>query len=183
MNPHALVIDADVMHCACEKTANSRACLQCLDAIYDGAMDVVITDAIRAEWLRHRSDFSKKWLNRMYGRKRVLRVDGGQVEALRTAIDDALENSAKTTATKDEHLVDAALDADKRILSMDDKAGRIFSRLARNCSVICDVHWTNPRFDGCGDWLADGAPDRKAWQLSSHAVLGPKQRQKRAKSR
>ena len=67
---------------------------------------------------------------------------------------------ASDAMTKDAHLIEAALETDRRIASLDDTTLGHFSRLSVAFTDIRTIHWTNPtEGDGCLAWIEPGAAD------------------------
>ena len=158
--PRRLVIDADVARSAGESEhPTSSACRKFLEAVLNVGHRVVMTDAIREEWRRHMSKYSRKWQTRMWGRRRVVSIEGERDEQLRQRIDGVVTRDQKAIVTKDIHLIEAAVATDRLIASRDEGARRAFGHAAVAVRELRRVVWVNPTCDGEKpiDWLQNGA--------------------------
>ena len=68
---------------------------------------------------------------------------------------------------KDEHLLDAALWTDKRVLSMDHEVHKDFIKLSDTVERIRSIIWLNPekQCDECFVWLKSGAPEDSIYYI------------------
>ena len=168
--PRRLVIDADVAKSAGESEhLTSRACRKFLEAVLNVGHRVVMTDAIREEWHRHMSPYSRKWQTRMWGRRRVDFIEGERDEQLRQRIDGAVTRDQKAIVAKDIHLIEAAIATDRLITSRDKRARRAFGDAADAMSELRRVVWVDPTCDGEKpiDWLQNGAQAEARRRLGS----------------
>ncbi|MBB1443024.1 hypothetical protein H5157_07380 [Pseudoalteromonas sp. SG43-3] len=95
-----------------------------------------------AEWKKHRSLFARKWLASMIAQKKVKFIK--PAENTNTLIQKNLTDAKKIgIASKDAHLIDAALDTDKIIASNDNIARDVFCELSVNCGNIRSIKWFN----------------------------------------
>lgn len=164
--PVALVIDADIARAAGgQKTAHStpKNCRDFLKAVLKDHHCLVMTSEIKTEWKKHYSLFAKKWLQEMYGRKRVWVARPEHDEELCRRTEEAAESIKQRHAIfKDFHLVEAALATDQRIASMDQKMRRLLSIAASEKGVeeLRAIVWVNPdkSEEQALAWLKDGAP-------------------------
>jgi hypothetical protein len=126
----------------------------------------LISDSILAEWQRHRSRFANRWLNQMFGRRKVDRVGECNHPALEQAIEE-LASPHRERALKDLHLISAALVGDRVVLSCDDLAKGAFSILTAH-PALRDLLWANPEtdIDAVLNWLGRGAPNELRFHLS-----------------
>ena len=64
---------------------------------------------------------------------------------------------------KDIHLVEAALETDKTVISMDETARLCFHEVAQKIAVFKQIVWVNPSKDDelCIEWLQNGAEREK----------------------
>ena len=77
-----------------------------------------------------------------------------------------VDEGVKAILVKDQHLLEAALGSDTRILSLDATARFHFAELAGKVDFLKKIHWVNPeRDDDVFRWLEDGAPDDKKKRL------------------
>ena len=166
-----LVIDADVVHSAGE-TAHpiSSACRRFLETVLEVGHQVVMTDAILAEWRNHLSKYSRRWRRRMYGRRRVYRIekDHERDNNLRNRIDQAVHRDQRAIVAKDVHLIEAAIATDRLVTSKDESARRAFKDTSNGVNELKQIVWVNPTRDEETpiDWLQNGA------RAEAHRMLG-----------
>ncbi|MCZ0940471.1 MAG: hypothetical protein OXJ55_17640, partial [Caldilineaceae bacterium] len=114
------MIDADVAGSAGESEhPTSSACRGFLEAMLEFGNYVVMTTEIFDEWRRHRSNYSSKWLTRMFGRRQVYTDTTEHDDSLRQRIVDSLPGNRRALARKDLHLIEAALATDRLVASRD----------------------------------------------------------------
>ena len=167
--PRQLVIDADIVNSASEaKYPISSTCRRFLDTVLDVGHHVVMTKAIREEWHRHMSRYSKRWRRRMWARKRVVKIIGERDETLRGRIDASVSQDQQAMVAKDVHLVEAALATDRLITSQDERVRSVLRTASNNVGELKRIVWVNPtRGDETPiDWLRDGA------KAEEHRLLG-----------
>lgn len=133
--------------------------------MYTALHYVVVSESILAEWKLHRSRFSTRWLNQMFGRKQVVRVDEVRDENLEAAI-EVLAAPHREHASKDVHIVSAALLTDRVVLSCDEHARTAFSQLT-TLAALGSMLWANPERQGAQvvAWLGAGAPHEPGFLL------------------
>ena len=157
-----LVIDTDVV-CSASESVKSvpRTCRKFLETVLGVGHRVVITDAIWAEWGRHRSGYSSKWLTQMYGRKRVCRIknDKERNGNLRGRIDAAVCRNQKAIVAKDVHLIEAAIATDRLVSSREKDARKAFKDASNGVVELQQIVWVNPTCDNEKpiEWLQNGA--------------------------
>ena len=167
--PRQLVIDADIVNSASEaKYPISSTCRRFLDTVLDVGHHVVMTKAIREEWHRHMSRYSKRWRRRMWARKRVVKIIGERNEILRGRISASVSQDQQAMVAKDVHLVEAALATDQLITSRDERVRSALRTASNNVGELKRIVWVNPtRGDEKPiDWLRDGA------KTEEHRLLG-----------
>jgi hypothetical protein len=118
-----------------------------------------MTTEVFDEWKRHERDFARKWRIGMIARKK-LRV--GPVDSrddLRQAVrNSGLAEEQEAALEKDLHVLEAALQTDCGIASLDETLRELVeaSQAMRACARGLD--WVNPeREDDAVQWLEDGA--------------------------
>ena len=166
-----LVIDADVVHSAGEtEHPVSSACRRFLETVLDVGHQVVMTDAIMAEWRHHMSRYSRRWRRQMYGRKRVYRIEMEKErdDNLRGRIDAAVHRDQKAIIAKDVHLIEAAIAMDQLVTSKDESARDAFKDASNGVVGLKQIVWVNPTCDNETpiDWLRNGA------RAEAHRQLG-----------
>lgn len=167
--PRQLVIDADIVNSASEaKYPISSTCRKFLDTVLAVGHHVVMTKAIREEWHRHMSRYSKRWRRQMWARKRVVKVIDERNEILRDRIDASVSQDQKAMVAKDVHLVEAALATDQLITSRDERVRSALRTASNNVGELKRIVWVNPTQgdEKPIDWLRDGA------KTEDHRLLG-----------
>ena len=167
--PRRLVIDADIVNSASEaKYPISSTCRRFLDTVLAVGHHVVMTKAIREEWHRHMSRYSKRWRRQMWARKRVVKIIDERNEILRGRIDASVSQDQQAMVAKDVHLVEAALATDQLITSRDERVRNALRTASNNVGELKRIVWVNPtREDETPiDWLRDGA------KTEGHRLLG-----------
>lgn len=81
----------------------------------------------------------------MAARRKTLRVSPSTIPELREKISD------RADLQKDAHLIEAALEADKIIVSLDDKAKIGFEGLNLRVRDMHNIRWINPVSQRIGD--------------------------------
>ena len=156
-----LVIDADVAHSAgTSEHPVASASRTFLDTVCDFGYHVVMTDAIWAEWRRHQSRYSRKWLIRMYGRRQVHRAQVGQDRDLRARLAKFTPDRQRSVVAGDVHLIEAAIATDRSVASGDEHARSVFRTASKYLPELKPIVWVNPT--RCTErvlaWLRHGAP-------------------------
>ena len=156
-----LVIDADVAHSAgTSDHPVASASRTFLDSVYEFGYHVVMTETIQAEWRRHRSRYSRKWLIRMYGRRQVHLAEAGEDRALRTRLARVTPDEQQSVVEEDVHLIEAAIATDRAVSSGDERARSVFRAASKHLPELNPILWVNPA--RCSArvlaWLRHGAP-------------------------
>jgi hypothetical protein len=166
-----LVIDASVARAAGPENATHPTAKYCRDFLNDTleiCHRVAMTPEISQEWRTHQSSYAKKWLTRMYGKKKVdyrtLAPDSLSIENIAGAQDTERDREA---VIKDMHLIQAALSLDKLIVTLDENARTLFSKASGNNSMLRELVWVNPTHQDINPtkWLQNGAPVEKELML------------------
>ena len=100
----------------------------------------------------------------MFARKLVCKVDApanDQVHRNRERY--ALSENKRDAMLKDTHLIEAALQADKIVISMDETVRYCFGEVAHQIQPLKLIVWANPCIseEAVIDWLQRGAPLEK----------------------
>ena len=156
-----LVIDADIVSAAGETSApTSIVCRTFLETVLNTCHHCVITSELAREWNDHTSNFSSGWRFNMESRDKVEEVINYNIPNLRSEIDSYVMNgSVSRQVLEDVHLIEAALKADKIIISMNDQDRKRFARMSKTIETLRDIAWLNPLLNipSCVDWLEQGA--------------------------
>lgn len=142
----AIVVDACVASAAGEtEHPVSSACRESLIAIRDICHRVVMTEAMKREWDGHMSRFTRKWRVQMAARKKPLFT----VEPPGIAIDDAgLSERDRAAIAKDRHLLEAALAADRVIVTADAAFRKALEKTPAGRRFIGQIAWIDPVTEG-----------------------------------
>ncbi len=178
MTPLRLVIDASVASGADDRSPRQTTRVACADflfAVRDLGHLAVFNDRLREEWEGHgrthgaASDFALSWLTSMQSKGRVRRSSLERPD-LRWRIPNAAGHHEDVKTMEDDfHLIEAALDTDRRVASRDDKARTAFKQAsAKGLVELAPVLWVNPASpsEAAIGWLEQGAPDEPARRLS-----------------
>lgn len=169
-----LVIDASVARASGGEEAihpTAMVTRNFLQAVLTICHKTVMTPAIRAEWDKHQSGFARKWRRSMVARKKLVRLNVEERPDLRQRVElGNISQGEKDAMLKDCHLIEAAINTDRRIISLDDAARKLFVELSLSVTDIQDVLWVNPALDErqVMAWL-EGAPNEAKWKLTHNS--------------
>jgi hypothetical protein len=139
-----LVVDTSVARSAGEaEHPVSSFCRKVLVSIRDICHRVIMTEAIREEWYRHESRFTRKWLVSMHARRKVHSCKGMELSHL----DDAckgLSAGEQDALRKDICLVEAACTGDGIIITRDDAVVAIWEKCKDRFRLSKTIRWINP---------------------------------------
>lgn len=137
-----LVIDASVLRSAGEtEHPVSKACRDCLYAIREICHKVFLTPALNEEGKRHASQLSREWLLSMWSRRKVIR---GTTTPSLDIDTEGLTPSERDALDKDRHLLEAALTADRVIVTRDTNIMSILAKTRKGARLLRDLRWINP---------------------------------------
>ncbi|MCC6575446.1 MAG: hypothetical protein IT462_16840 [Planctomycetes bacterium] len=140
-----LVVDSCVAQSAGHNETSTRAisCRDILQGILAISHQIAFVPRLLEEWRPHRSGFTAKWLIQMYGRKKVIVKEFENAELLAARIEQPLaekhagdepqQTAILALVRKDTCLVEAALIAEKMVISVDQ---RVWNHLV---GVVDDV--------------------------------------------
>lgn len=156
-----LVVDASVTACASEKDHPvSSACRAFLDEMYTVCHRVVVSPEIVREWQDHFSNFFVVWLGAMQARSKIVRYEPeGSINLEQAMTTEGFSSLEEAAVLKDLLLVEAALQTDKVVISRDERARKLFGRLAKHERALRTLVWVNPVLDDDAplEWLRSGA--------------------------
>lgn len=147
MRSRCLVIDASVIRSAGQAKQSepvSDLCRETLKSVLNICHQVVLTEPIRSEWKRHKSRFSRKWWVSMYARRKVQDVNSEKINVDTTGLSSSDQNAIE----KDMCLIEAALSADRIILSRDEAFPRALAKTRDGECLLKSVRWINPVVQG-----------------------------------
>jgi hypothetical protein len=157
-----LVIDASIAG------RGPKANLDFLDAVVAICHSAVMTPDLRREWKDNGTPASLDWLAEMTAKRKVLHPSAPVDTSLREGI-GAFPGSEKERREmlKDAHLIEAAWAADQAVVSNDETARMLFSRLSANLGRLRTVVWINPLEEPrrVEEWLRRGVAPRPEWLL------------------
>ena len=171
-----LVIDCSIAHAAGPdgaKHPTAKHCRDFLDAVRRICHRIGMSPSVADEWKRHRSGWARQWLVSMYARKKVVPIDADEDAKLRKAsVASGQSEAAREAMLKDAHLLEAAVQSDRRIAALDDRVRRLFAVSAQTHKPIQAICWVNPdtEFDATIEWLEDGATLDTAKHLGTYPV-------------
>jgi hypothetical protein len=168
-----LVIDASVARAAGGEQATyptAQNCRDFLKAVLRICHTMVCTGALREEWDRHASAFSRAWRVWMSSRDKLAEIPEPIQESLREGIKGVgLTVPQREAVMKDVPLIEAALATDHVVVSCDGTARNSFHHLLTRVPELGSVAWVNPTHDPDGilRWLEEGAKPENRFLLSS----------------
>jgi hypothetical protein len=144
-----LVIDASILRAAGSEGAThpvstySRNVLLDILAICHRA---VLSMSLKDEWDTHHSHFARTWLVQMYSSRKITRRLHRDCEHLRQAVNscERINDRQRQAAEKDFLLIEAALNGDKIVLSIDKRARDVYCELCKTIRDFADIYWLNP---------------------------------------
>ena len=141
-----VVVDASVTRAAGEtEHPVSSACRSSLEAIRAICHRVALTAPIKEEWRRHTSRFSRKWRRAMAARRKLPTNIITSDVSLRW---DLYSDAARTAIEKDMALIEAALAADKVIVTLDDSLRQALGERPDGLALLRAIRWIHPVTDG-----------------------------------
>lgn len=178
MAPKRLVIDASIARASGGADATHPEAVASRDfllATLNLSHEAVFTLSLQEEWNKHQSTFARKWRGSMVAKRRFVALSQGERKDLRQAVEDAdMHKNEKSAMLKDCHLVEAALATDGNVISLDDKAGALFSSASSNIHELHKILWVNPsRYSSESiSWLEGGASNDgvglRQWRLGNN---------------
>ncbi len=170
-----LVIDADVAQAAGSETATHPRAVNCRDfliVVRSENHKLVMTNKISDEWKQHQSRFARRWRLSMDARRKVVRINPPESRELQDKIAKTTDNEDDTEAIqKDMHLLEAAMQTDKTIVSLDETIRSLFAYASRQVREIRYIIWVNPERtteEQPITWLKNGALPEVHRQLSTY---------------
>lgn len=152
-----IVVDASILRGAASSDGGPPEGVRCrraLRTILEVCHRAVVSRALQAEYDSHASRFGGRWMAAMTRRGKVALTRAGETGRARGwKQSPALSPTEREELAKDLHLVMAALETDKLILSADDTARRLFARVG----APRELGWARVGDPGVDAWLRDGA--------------------------
>jgi hypothetical protein len=146
-NSRLLVVDASVAHSAGEtEHPMSRSCREVLVSIRDICHRMVLTQAIQEEWSRHESNFARRWRVSMYARKKIVPLEGMQIDLAEKTL-RGLSANERENLRKDMCLIEAACGGDGIVVTRDDVIVAIWQKWQDGFNLPKAIRWINPVTD------------------------------------
>ncbi len=159
-----LVIDTDIARAAGGGNTQrepSKSCRMFMDTILDDTgHKVVLSRAIQEEWNKHQSLATSTWRATMVAQKRVCLINAPADARLREQVELCASSENKARAMlKDIHLIEAAHQADKIVISMDETVRNCFREVTHTIRLLAFIAWVNPCIieETAIEWLHNGA--------------------------
>lgn len=161
-----LVIDASVARSAGSVNALDTLSITCrhlLIAIRSRHRVLVMAPEISKEWRKHASRFAIEWWSSMVAARKVDYIRLDEWADLWAEIESCISEKGIVSKgqlpgmRKDFHLVRAALQTDKTIISTDNKARRPYSRACARVEQLRDIIWWDAKSDKVAEWIQGGA--------------------------
>ncbi|AQR69166.1 hypothetical protein BZG29_13065 [Janthinobacterium sp. LM6] len=162
-----IVIDASVARASGDTSVHptSKFCREAMLAVSEKSMVAVFSPELRAEWMRHASNFSRGWLINMVARGLFSYVTPHPInDILRGKIEKFAPNEKAAGAMlKDVHLVELSNNKGKRVAALDEVVRNLFIGMSKSCDDMSTIMWVNPAVEGEAaiDWLKNSAPTSK----------------------
>ena len=163
--PKQLVIDTSVARAS----GGTPSCTKFLKAVLNNSYHVTMSPFIRDEWQNNQSEFAFLWRSQMISRDRFHVIGIKPNNELRTNIECSTPDcNCKKTMLKDISLIETALETDKIVISLDDRARKLFAHASALVCVISIIVWVNPSKvnESPIHWLENGAEAELERQLS-----------------
>ena len=163
-SPKCLVIDTDIARAAGGGNTQrepSKSCRVFMDTMLDHTQHkVVLTRAIQEEWNKHQSIATSTWRRTMIAQKRMCLIHAPADTRLRQKVEQCASSENKRKAMlKDIHLMEAAIQADKIVISMDETVRNCFREITHKIRPMAYIAWVNPSIieEKPIEWLQNGA--------------------------
>jgi rRNA-processing protein FCF1 len=145
-NKRLLVIDTSVV-CAAGQTEHpiSSACREILYAVLNICHHAAVTTSMQKEWKDHMSHVSILWRSSMHVRKKLKT----NFQPEKVFLDcSQLSDGDRHTIEKDWHMLEAALSADRVILTRDNSFRRALEKTPQGARLLSSITWIDPMANG-----------------------------------
>lgn len=181
---YAIVVDTSVARAA--SVSQKEVALQCwetLETFRECDYRLAMSEPLYTEWLKteperpaeswqyYISYYAMTWLTAMATGGRIALQPLPTERALRDEIMATAhtlyppESHAPDDIDKDIFLIETALAADHRIISLNDVERRRFQRISPHVPTLQSVFWTDPQREDAPVWLREGAPEKEELRL------------------
>ena len=120
-----------------------------------------MTPEIRAQWGRNQSRLTRRWVKRMFARRKVRYVEIIEDNTLREKVLRTASNADERQALSDDLLlIEAALATDRTVASLDERVRALFRQATSQVGELRTIVWVNPEREEETPllWLKRGAP-------------------------
>jgi hypothetical protein len=172
-----LVIDASIARAAGSLDSKHPIGVLCRDflmRVRSVCHRIAWTEPIKLEWDKHASVFASQWrvsmLNLDKRREKLRRLKDAPSSEIRESIQkQCTDGEILAILLKDCHLIEAALETDLRVASLDEQVRRHLAALAAAVETLRPIIWVNPAVaeEEAVEWLEKGAPAEKKRRLKS----------------
>src|SRR5437016_1351946 len=141
-----LVIDASIARAAGDVSMHptSRNCREFLQAVLKLCHRMAMTEAIQAEWNKHQTRFARGWRTSMVARRKVEFIEVASHLSLEKRIERAVvDKYLAVIIEKDRRLIEAALAAEKRVISLDDHVRKHLRDHRSKLPELRPICWVN----------------------------------------
>ena len=158
-----IVVDTSVIKAAGDGAHPAKICRDVLDTIYRVCHRVVLTDSVRAEWWAHPTRYLAGWRKQMDGKKKLLRCENPPESSACRKVLAAVDAQDRHVVEKDIMLLEAALETDRIVISLDSRTRKHIARAADGVTEVANVQWEDLKRADSGsgetvlDWLRGGA--------------------------
>jgi len=145
-NTRLLVIDTSVV-CAAGQTEHpvSSACREVLYAVLNICHQAAVTTTMQKEWKDHMSHVSVRWRSSMTARKKLKT----NFQPEKVFLDcSQLTDGDRHTIEEDWHVLEAALSADRVIITHDDSFRRALEKTRKGARLLNSIAWIDPMANG-----------------------------------
>lgn len=187
--PHyAIVIDTSVARAASPNQSDESdvaiKCWKTLETFKDAGYRLAMSEPLQQEWLKQETErpagsweyytsrYAMIWLTAMEASAQVAWLTLPPESVLRASVMTVArqiyppESHAPNQIAKDILLVETAVAADHRIISLNDRERRRFQRISPQVPDLRTVFWTDPQREDVPAWLRAGAPEQDALRLA-----------------
>ena len=177
LHRYAIVVDTSVARAASEtEYPTAIHCRETLETLDDEGYALAMSDPLWDEWNhtvldrpegawdRYASRYTMSWYVSMQVRKRIAWKDLPADNPLNDQIMETArsiyppESQAPADIEKDLALIETAMVADRRVVSLNDKERRRFKRIAQ-APALHEIFWIDPDKENVPLWLCQGAPE------------------------
>jgi hypothetical protein len=168
-----IVVDTSIARSASGPDSTHPIGCQCRDflmTLRKSGHRIAMGERLRAEWLKHQSNFAILWLSQMTSVNKVRDIDDFD-DTFDAEVDFRISDEPTALQVKkDSHLAIAAIRTDSRVASCDDTIRRHFAKSFRHCSDVMAIIWVNPTVaeENSTVWLENGAPNEPDRQLKRY---------------